>query len=156
MQQYFGMNYNDALASQVDYIVNDPRKTTQEINDLLENIKHDLEMPPENREGTPLELKYPLYEHQKIALTWLKAMEAGSNKGGILADDMGLGKTISSLALIVSNKSTNARCKVRTLIFIQTNYNVLIEARPPSLLVLSHWFDSGSVSSTRRSRPDIN
>jgi SNF2 family DNA or RNA helicase len=52
------------------------------------------------------------YEHQKIALSWLKSMEEGSNKGGILADDMGLGKTISSLALLLSRPSTDRARKV--------------------------------------------
>jgi len=52
------------------------------------------------------------YEHQKIALSWLKAMEEGTNKGGILADDMGLGKTISSLALILSRPSSDRARKV--------------------------------------------
>lgn len=53
------------------------------------------------------------YEHQKLALTWLKSMETGTNKGGILADDMGLGKTLSALALILSRPSTDERRKVR-------------------------------------------
>jgi len=101
---------------QYDYIMNDPRKTNEEIKNLLENIKSDVDLDPENREGTPDGLKYPLYEHQKIALTWLKAMETGNNKGGILADDMGLGKTISSLALILSRPSTDRRRKTTLII----------------------------------------
>ncbi|KAH8816892.1 SNF2 family N-terminal domain-containing protein [Xylogone sp. PMI_703] len=110
-----GYLYDDRYAEQVDYIVNDPRKTTEEITALLENIRPDSELPAENREGTPDGLKYPLYEHQKLALTWLKSMEEGTNKGGILADDMGLGKTISSLALILSRPSTD-RGRKTTLI----------------------------------------
>jgi SNF2-related domain len=72
----------------------------------------DIEISKENREDTPDGLNYPLYEHQKIALTWLKRMEEGPNKGGILADDMGLGKTISALALILSRPSRDSRRKV--------------------------------------------
>lgn len=110
MTDFFGRPMDEAMAGQVDYILNDPRKTNEEIKALLENIRPDLDLPAENREGTPTGLKYPLYEHQKIALTWLKSMEEGTNKGGILADDMGLGKTISTLALILSRPSTdNAR-----------------------------------------------
>ena len=101
---------------QYDYIMNDPRKTNEEIKNLLENIKPDVDLDPENREGTPDGMKYPLYEHQKIALTWLKAMETGNNKGGILADDMGLGKTISSLALILSRPSMDRRRKTTLII----------------------------------------
>ena len=52
------------------------------------------------------------YEHQKLALTWMKSMEECTNKGGILADDMGLGKTISSLALMLSRPSSDRLCKV--------------------------------------------
>ncbi|KAG9231581.1 SNF2 family N-terminal domain-containing protein [Amylocarpus encephaloides] len=95
------------MAQQWEYITNDPRKTTEEIQSLLDNIQPDVDLGMENREGTPEGLKYPLYEHQKIALTWLKAQEEGGNKGGILADDMGLGKTISALALILSRPSAD-------------------------------------------------
>jgi SNF2 family DNA or RNA helicase len=52
------------------------------------------------------------YEHQKLALTWLKSMEEGTNKGGILADDMGLGKTISALALILTRPPEDRARKV--------------------------------------------
>jgi hypothetical protein len=64
-----GNNYNEIsdylkldgrMANQVDYIMNDPRKTNQEIKDLLENIRPDVELPPEDREGTPEGLVYPL------------------------------------------------------------------------------------------------
>jgi hypothetical protein len=51
---------NGALTNQLDYIMNDPRKTNQEIKDLLENIRPDVELPPEDREGTPEGLVYPL------------------------------------------------------------------------------------------------
>jgi hypothetical protein len=51
---------NGALANQLDYIMNDPRKTNQEIKDLLENIRPDVDLPPEDREGTPEGLVYPL------------------------------------------------------------------------------------------------
>ncbi len=102
---------NGRLAEFNDY-VSDPRRTAQEIQDLLENIHPDVEIPKENREGTPDGLRYPLYEHQKLALTWLKQMEEGTNNGGILADDMGLGKTISALALILSRPSKDRRRKV--------------------------------------------
>lgn len=102
---------NGRLAEISDY-VHDPRRTAQEIQDLLENIRPDVEIPKEDREGTPDGLKYALYEHQKLALTWLKQMEEGTNKGGILADDMGLGKTISALALILSRPAEDRRRKV--------------------------------------------
>ncbi|ATZ52859.1 Bculs1 [Botrytis cinerea B05.10] len=99
--------YTPQMTERMEHVINDPRKTEKEIKDLLENIKAEIEIPLEDREGTPEGLRYPLYEHQKIALTWLKQMEEGSNKGGILADDMGLGKTISTLSLILSRPSTD-------------------------------------------------
>jgi hypothetical protein len=107
---------SDAMADQYDYIVNDPRKTNDEIKALLENIRPDVDLPREDREGTPVGLKYPLYEHQKIALSWLKGMEESKHKGGILADDMGLGKTISSLALILARPSDNRACKTTLIV----------------------------------------
>lgn len=107
---------NAAMADQFDYIMNDPRKTQEEIKDLLENIRPDVDLPREDREGTPEGLRYGLYEHQKIALTWLKGMEESKHKGGILADDMGLGKTISSLALILSRPSTNLDRKTTLIV----------------------------------------
>lgn len=108
-------NFNNSIKGRMEEVadyVQDPRRTAQEIQDLLENIRPDVEIPKENREGTPDGLKYALYEHQKLALTWLKQMEEGTNRGGILADDMGLGKTISALALILSRPSEDRRKKV--------------------------------------------
>jgi SNF2 family DNA or RNA helicase len=110
----YGHPFSERMEELGDYI-GDPRKTDQEIRDLLEHIRPDEDIPKENREGTPDGLKYALYEHQKLALTWLKSMEDGSNKGGILADDMGLGKTISALALILSRPSDD-RARKTTLI----------------------------------------
>merc|ERR1712093_674444 len=89
------LNLDRNRMDQLGYVLNDPRKNAEEIQALLENIQPDIDIAPEDRGGTPDALAYPLYEHQKIALTWMKAMETGTNKGGILADDMGLGKTIS-------------------------------------------------------------
>ncbi len=39
--------------------------------------------------------------HQLSGLAWMKRMEEGTNKGGILADDMGLGKTLQAIALML-------------------------------------------------------
>ncbi|TVY81741.1 putative ATP-dependent helicase [Lachnellula suecica] len=121
--------FTEQMANQADYIMNDPRKNSDEIKQLLENIRPDQDLPAEDREGTPEGLKYPLhtinyepilmriqYEHQKLALTWLKSMEQGNNKGGILADDMGLGKTISALALILSRQSNDPLRKTTLIV----------------------------------------
>lgn len=98
----------------MDYIndtFHDPRVTEQELDDLLQNIRPDMEIPENKRDGTPEGLKHALYPHQTLALAWMKKMEQGTNKGGILADDMGLGKTISTLALMLS-RPAQSRPKV--------------------------------------------
>jgi SNF2 family DNA or RNA helicase len=101
-----GNPLNDRLTSYIHDVMDDPRKTAEEIQNLLSNIRPDMEIPAEERGETPEALKYSLYTHQQVALKWMSGMEEGTNKGGILADDMGLGKTISTLALMVTRKST--------------------------------------------------
>ncbi|KAN0062401.1 hypothetical protein ACQY0O_005284 [Thecaphora frezii] len=49
-------------------------------------------------------MKCTLLPHQIQGVQWMKDIESGKYKGGILADDMGLGKTVQMLALIVSNR----------------------------------------------------
>jgi hypothetical protein len=60
MTDFLGRPLDAAMQGQVDYIMNDPRKTNEEIKALLENIRPDLDLPAEDREGTPNCLKYPL------------------------------------------------------------------------------------------------
>ncbi|XP_042483318.1 helicase-like transcription factor CHR28 [Macadamia integrifolia] len=52
-------------------------------------------------------LAVPLLRHQRIALSWMVQKETASLhcSGGILADDQGLGKTISTIALILKERS---------------------------------------------------
>lgn len=87
-----------------------PPVTEKELDDLLKNISPD-DGSKTGHHPTPSGLKSPLYRHQEVALAWMKKMETGPNKGGILADDMGLGKTISALALILV-RSNECRPKV--------------------------------------------
>lgn len=100
-----GQPLDDRLRSYYEDLQDDPRKTEEEIKELLANIRPDEEIPVEDRIGTPESLRYPLYPHQQLALKWMMTCEEKKNKGGILADDMGLGKTISTLSLIMSNQS---------------------------------------------------
>lgn len=99
-----------------DYLRADPTKTAEELKTLLENIRPDEEIRPEEREPTPKAMRVELMPHQKLGLTWLKDMEEGSNKGGLLADDMGLGKTVQALALIVSRKPPQESLRKANLI----------------------------------------
>lgn len=103
-----GDKMGDAMPARLsdpdEYSHADPTKTAEELKTLLENIRPDEETRPEEREPTPRSMRVELMPHQKLGLTWMKAMEQGTNKGGLLADDMGLGKTVQALALIVSRK----------------------------------------------------
>jgi SNF2 family DNA or RNA helicase len=107
----------ERLSDFIQDAYHDPRMTEKDLDNLLQNIRPDMDIPEMNRDGTPAGLKRPLYPHQELALTWMKKMEQGSNKGGILADDMGLGKTISTLALLLSRPATT-RPKVSQALFI--------------------------------------
>ncbi|KAF5586287.1 DNA repair RAD16 [Fusarium subglutinans] len=82
-----------------------PQLDQGELDALLKNISADMDLPKAGLGKTPEGLKRPLYPHQDIALAWMKKMESGTNKGGILADDMGLGKTISTLSLLLDRRA---------------------------------------------------
>jgi SNF2 family DNA or RNA helicase len=104
----------ERLANFLEGAIHDPRVTEKELDELLQNIRPDMEIPNEERGKTVDGLKSSLYHHQELALAWMQKMEEGSNKGGILADDMGLGKTVTTLGLILSRPATS-RPKVRPL-----------------------------------------
>ncbi|KAK6154702.1 hypothetical protein DH2020_008950 [Rehmannia glutinosa] len=56
-------------------------------------------------------LSVPLLKHQRIALSWMVNKETRSAccSGGILADDQGLGKTVSTIALILKERSPSSK-----------------------------------------------
>ncbi|KAG7650164.1 putative DNA helicase chromatin remodeling C2H2 family [Arabidopsis thaliana] len=56
-------------------------------------------------------LTVPLLRHQRIALSWMAQKETSGFpcSGGILADDQGLGKTVSTIALILKERSKPAQ-----------------------------------------------
>ncbi|XP_073061440.1 helicase-like transcription factor CHR28 [Primulina eburnea] len=64
-------------------------------------------------EATPPDglLAVPLLKHQRIALSWMvnKETKSACCSGGILADDQGLGKTISTIALILKERSSSSK-----------------------------------------------
>jgi len=112
----FGNPLPSRLANVLSDDTHESPVTGKELDDLLANIRRDVDIPEHNRGVGPPGLKYPLYRHQEVALAWMKQMEEGTNKGGILADDMGLGKTISTLSLMLSNQS-KSRPKVSCVYF---------------------------------------
>ncbi|KAG1368168.1 helicase-like transcription factor CHR28 [Cocos nucifera] len=71
------------------------------------------DLDPPKFEASPPEgvLAVPLLRHQRIALSWMVQKEIASPhcSGGILADDQGLGKTISTIALILTERSSSLR-----------------------------------------------
>lgn len=103
----FGNPFPERLTNYLQDAMHDSRVSEQELDDLLQNIRPDMDIPEMNRGETPEGLKGTLYRHQELALTWSTQMEEGSNKGGILADDMGLGKTISMISLMLTRKPTS-------------------------------------------------
>jgi len=80
----------------------DPAKTQEELRDLLKHIRPDEEITASAEDITPAGLDVTLMAHQVKGLAWMKSMEEGTNKGGVLADDMGLGKTVQALALMLA------------------------------------------------------
>ncbi|EED21080.1 SWI/SNF family DNA-dependent ATPase Ris1, putative [Talaromyces stipitatus ATCC 10500] len=111
------INENDYLGGIPSYETEtvDSKQANEELKALLESLRPDVELS-KNPQGTPKELSFALFEHQKLGLAWMKAMEEGKNKGGILADDMGLGKTVQALSLIVSRPSTDLARKTTLII----------------------------------------
>ncbi|KAK1085512.1 hypothetical protein LTR33_002051 [Friedmanniomyces endolithicus] len=109
LDDLFNQRYNTVSA-------HDPSKTKEEIEALLANIRPDEDMPAELCVHTPEALTITLHRYQEMGLTWLKEMEEGPHKGGILADDMGLGKTIQAISLFVTRRSDDPRCKTTLIV----------------------------------------
>jgi SNF2 family DNA or RNA helicase len=111
------LDNEDLYRSRYDaFAAYDPTKTREEIQQLLENIRPDEEMPAHLRVKTPEAMTVTLHKYQELGLTWLQNCETGTNKGGILADDMGLGKTIQMLSLIVTHRSEDPQCKTTLIV----------------------------------------
>jgi SNF2 family DNA or RNA helicase len=104
-QNSVGQALPERLTNFLEDAFHDTRVSEKELDDLLQNIRPDMEIPEIARGDAPEGLKSNLYHHQQLALAWMKKMEEGTNKGGILADDMGLGKTVSTLALMLARRA---------------------------------------------------
>ncbi|SCU78152.1 LADA_0A04126g1_1 [Lachancea dasiensis] len=85
------------------------------LQELLEGLKT-TEAEVEGEELTPPELTVNLMKHQRQGLRWLLQVEQSSKRGGLLADDMGLGKTVQAIALMIANRSKDAKCKTNLIV----------------------------------------
>ncbi|KAK6932509.1 Helicase, C-terminal [Dillenia turbinata] len=88
-------------------VVMGPSCRTNDERSIYRAALQDLSQP--KSETTPPDgvLAVPLLRHQRIALSWMVQKETTCLhcSGGILADDQGLGKTISTIALILKERS---------------------------------------------------
>ncbi|KAJ0254625.1 SNF2 domain-containing protein [Hirschfeldia incana] len=80
-------------------------------NMIFQAALQDLSLPDAEANVPDGVLAVPLMRHQRIALSWMANKETTGFpcSGGILADDQGLGKTISTIALILKERSTPSR-----------------------------------------------
>ncbi|KAF2218699.1 SNF2 family N-terminal domain-containing protein [Elsinoe ampelina] len=94
----------------------DPAELTEDLKNLMDNIRPDEELPVEERDVEIESMTVKLKPYQGAGLTWLQNMEDGTNKGGILADDMGLGKTVQAIALMSTRPSPDPANKTTLII----------------------------------------
>lgn len=75
-------NASDRVAAMSPY-AHEP-EAQQDVQSLL--AIPSIDIPPHERKQTPIQLQYPLYEYQKVCLTWLVQQEEDDTKrGSILA-----------------------------------------------------------------------
>ncbi|KAL0718778.1 hypothetical protein Bca4012_068101 [Brassica carinata] len=96
------------------YTFNQPGGTKHHSNKenmIFQAALQDLSLPEAEANVPDGVLAVPLMRHQRIALSWMANKETTGFPcpGGILADDQGLGKTISTIALILKERSTPSR-----------------------------------------------
>ncbi|KAF8409328.1 hypothetical protein HHK36_005403 [Tetracentron sinense] len=115
----------------------------------------DLSQPKSEASPPDGVLAVPLLRHQRIALSWMVQKETTSLhcSGGILADDQGLGKTVSTIALILKERSPSS--KVNTMAIKQGDSEALNldeeDDGVPELAEMKQDGDSGHVMVNRRS-----
>lgn len=100
--------------SSVGHTFNQPggtRLQSNKENMIFQAALQDLSLPDAEANVPDGVLAVPLMRHQRIALSWMSNKETTGFpcSGGILADDQGLGKTISTIALILKERSTPSR-----------------------------------------------
>ncbi|KAK9051732.1 hypothetical protein SSX86_028360 [Deinandra increscens subsp. villosa] len=86
------------------------RVKTNDEQIIYQAALQDLSQPKSEAYAPDGSLEVPLLRHQRIALSWMIQKETKSMhcSGGILADDQGLGKTISTISLILKERSPSS------------------------------------------------
>ena len=89
------------------------------LKEMLTNIRPDEDVHDDDDAHIPgMAPQVCLMKHQIKGVSWMRKMEEGSNKGGILADDMGLGKTVQALSIMVSRPSPPGGAHLPSLIVV--------------------------------------
>lgn len=114
--QFSAQHLEQMRRSGLEHLMEDSAKTKADIVALLDNIRPDEELAPDQKVDPPPGLNCTLMPHQQLGYAWLKKQEEGSNQGSILADDMGLGKTIQAIALMLGRRSRNAARKTTLIV----------------------------------------
>ena len=81
---------------------------------------------------TPAAMVTRLLPFQEEGLAWMRAQEASSTRGGVLADEMGMGKTIQTIALLMTNRLPLAESSpLQRLAEVEAKWEDLDDEDPP-------------------------
>lgn len=124
----------------------DYHTTVDDIQQLLRQIRPDEDLDGPDAEHQPSGLNVQLLPHQIRGVVWMKHMEDGITKGGILADDIGLGKTVQAITLMLARpppcegRPTLVVCPVALLDqWCSELHGTLKASHTPRVMILHGW-----------------